>query len=149
MTLANILVHPLWNTVVARVVIAGACHINLERCLETRGSIDAAGRYVAAGIVSPKGPAGSMILFHGCLVHASGSNLSPWDRVSVYLSLCAVSNHIRRFKRPEYLAHRDFTPIECLPDDCLLREYPVELPWRDGMPASALETSSDELKLAA
>ncbi|HEX6723051.1 MAG TPA: phytanoyl-CoA dioxygenase family protein, partial [Burkholderiaceae bacterium] len=48
------------------------------------------------GIVSPTGPAGSMILFHSCLVHASGSNLSPWHRVSVYLSLCAVSNHIRR-----------------------------------------------------
>ncbi len=64
------------------------------------------------GIVRPKGPAGSMILFHSCLVHASGSNLSPWNRVSVYLSLCAVSNHIRRFKRPEYIAHRDFTPIE-------------------------------------
>jgi ectoine hydroxylase len=73
------------------------------------------------GIVAPKGPAGSMILFHSCLVHASTSNLSPWNRVSVYLSLCAVSNHIRRFKRPEYIAHRDFTPIECLPDDCLLR----------------------------
>ena len=79
-----------------------------------------------------------MILFHGCLVHASSCNLSPWNRVSVYLSLCAVSNHIRRFKRPEYIAHRDFTPIECLPDDCLLKDYPVELPWKDGMPASAL-----------
>jgi ectoine hydroxylase len=90
-----------------------------------------------------------MILFHGCLVHASGSNLSPWDRVSVYLSLCAVSNHIRRFKRPEYIAQRDFTPIACLPDDCLLKSYPVELPWKDGMPASALATSSDELKIAA
>src|SRR5664279_1722468 len=101
------------------------------------------------GIVSPKGPAGSMILFHGCLVHASGSNLSPWDRVSVYLSLCAVSNHIRRFKRPEYIAHRDFTPIACLPDDCLLKDYPVELPWKSGMPASALETSLDKLKIAA
>jgi ectoine hydroxylase len=101
------------------------------------------------GIVSPHGPAGSMILFHGCLVHASGSNLSPWDRVSVYLSLCAVSNHIRRFKRPEYIAHRDFTPIDCLPDDCLLKPCAVELPWRDGMPASALETSSDPLPLAA
>ena len=67
-----------------------------------------------------------MILFHGCLVHASGSNLSPWNRVSVYLSLCAVSNHIRRFKRPEYIAHRDFTPIECLRDDCLLRDDPVD-----------------------
>ncbi len=36
------------------------------------------------GIVSPKGPAGSMILFHSCLVHASGSNLSPFNRVAVY-----------------------------------------------------------------
>src|SRR6267143_2574449 len=39
------------------------------------------------GIVAPKGPAGSMVLFHSCLVHASTSNLSPWNRVSVYLSL--------------------------------------------------------------
>jgi len=101
------------------------------------------------GIVAPKGPAGSMIVFHGCLVHASGSNLSPWNRVAVYLSLCAVSNHIRRFKRPEYIAHRDFTPITTLPDDCLLKNYPVELPWKNGMPASALETSTDDLKLAA
>ena len=106
----------------------------------------------AGGIVSPKGPAGSMILFHSCMVHASGSNLSPWNRVAVYLSLCAVSNHIRRHQRPEFIAHRDFTPIECLPDDCLLKDYPVELPWKDGLPASALETSSvpfDELKQAA
>jgi ectoine hydroxylase len=52
----------------------------------------------------------------------------------VYLSLCAVSNHIRRFKRPGYIAHRDFTPIRALPDDCLLREYLVDLPWKDGTP---------------
>jgi ectoine hydroxylase len=97
------------------------------------------------GIVAPKGPAGSMIMFHSCLVHASSSNLSPFDRVAVYLSLCAVSNHIRRHKRVEYIAHRDFTPIECLPDDCLLKDYPVELPWRDGLPASALQTSLEVL----
>jgi len=97
------------------------------------------------GIVSPLGPAGSMILFHSCLVHASSSNLSPWNRVSVYLSLCAVSNHIRRHKRPEYIAHRDFRPIECLGDDCLLREQAVELPWKNGMPASALVTSAERL----
>ncbi|HOY34897.1 MAG TPA: phytanoyl-CoA dioxygenase family protein, partial [Piscinibacter sp.] len=97
------------------------------------------------GIVSPQGPAGSMILFHSCLVHASTSNLSPWNRVSVYLSLCAVSNHVRRFKRPEYIAHRDFTPIECLPDDCLVKPYPVDLPWKNGMPGSALVTSSEPI----
>ena len=93
------------------------------------------------GIVAPKGPPGSMILFHSCLVHASTANLSPWNRVSVYLSLCAVSNHIRRFKRPEYIAHRDFTPIACLPDDCLLRDYPVLLPWKDGTPTETLRSA--------
>ena len=91
------------------------------------------------GIVAPKGAPGSMILFHSCLVHASTSNLSPWNRVSVYLSLCAVSNHIRRFKRPEYIAHRDFAPLRCLPDDCLLKDYEVALPWKDGTPEEALK----------
>ncbi len=103
----------------------------------------------AGGIQSPKGPAGSMILFHSCLVHASTSNLSPWNRVAVYLSLCAVSNHIRRHKRPEYIAHRDFTPIRCLPDDCLLNDYPVDVPWKQGLPASALVTSDVPFDTAA
>ena len=92
-----------------------------------------------AGLVAPKGPAGSMILFHSCLVHASGANLSPWHRRTVYLSLCAVSNHIRRFKRPAYIAQRDFEPIQCLPDDCLLKDYAVALPWANGAPATALQ----------
>ncbi len=138
--------YPLWtvnNELIAQLV---------ERA-GGKGSYDADGKPVGGGgIVSPKGPAGSMILFHSCLVHASTSNLSPWNRVSVYLSLCAVSNHIRRFKRPEYIAHRDFTPISMLPDDCLRVPYPVDLPWKNGMPASALVTSSepfDQIKQAA
>jgi len=103
---------------------------------------DSIGKLVGrGGIISPKGPAGSMILFHSCLVHASTSNLSPWNRVSVYLSLCAVSNHIRRFKRPAYIAHRDFTPITCLPDDCLIKEYAVDLPWKNGTPEEALKSA--------
>jgi len=97
------------------------------------------------GLVCPKGPAGSMILFHSCLVHCSGSNLSPFNRTSVYLSLCAVSNHIRRFKRKEYIAHRDFTPIECLPDDCLTKDYDVDLPWQKGIPDTAFKTSLDQI----
>jgi ectoine hydroxylase len=95
------------------------------------------------GLVAPKGPAGSMIMFHGCLVHASTANLSPWDRWNVYLSLCAVSNHIRRFSRPGYIAHRDFTPIQALPDDCLLRDYPVDLPWKNGTPAEELRALAE------
>jgi ectoine hydroxylase len=71
------------------------------------------------GIVAPKGPAGSVLIFHCNLVHASPGNISPFGRTIVYLSLCHVENHIRRFKRPEWIAHRDFTPIEALADDCL------------------------------
>jgi ectoine hydroxylase len=71
------------------------------------------------GIVAPKGPPGSVLLFHGNLVHASGSNLTPWSRWVLYLSLNRCDNAIRRFKRPTWIAHRDFTPIEMLPDDCL------------------------------
>jgi ectoine hydroxylase len=40
-------------------------------------------------------------------------------RTIVYLSLCEVSNHIRAFNREEWIAHRDFTPIQALEDDCL------------------------------
>ncbi|MGE0116708.1 MAG: phytanoyl-CoA dioxygenase family protein [Dongiaceae bacterium] len=72
------------------------------------------------GIVAPKGPPGSMLLFHGNLVHASGSNLTPWSRWILYLSLNRCDNAIRRFKRPTWIANRDFTSIETLPDDCLL-----------------------------
>lgn len=81
------------------------------------------------GIVAPKGPPGSMLIFHGCLVHGSPSNMSPWNRVIVYLSLCAVSNHITKFTRPAYISHRNFTPITTLPDDCLLRSDVQALPW--------------------
>ena len=74
------------------------------------------------GIVAPKGPPGSALLFHGNLVHASGSNLTPWSRWIVYLSLNRCDNAIRRFKRPTWIANQDFTPIDMLPDDCLLQQ---------------------------
>ena len=65
--------------------------------------------------------------------------------ISVYLSICAVSNHIRRFKRKEYIAHRNVAPIKCLPDDCLIKDYDVELPWEKGVLNSAYQTSLAEL----
>ena len=76
------------------------------------------------GIFSAKGKAGSVLMFHGNLVHASSPNMSPWGRTVVYLSLCHVDNHIRRFKRPEWIAHRDFAPIEPLSDNCLTESMP-------------------------
>jgi ectoine hydroxylase len=71
------------------------------------------------GCVAPTGPAGSMLMFSSLLVHASPANISPFGRTIVYLSLCHVDNHIRAFNREEWIAHRDFTPIEALSDDCL------------------------------
>ena len=73
------------------------------------------------GIVAPTGKPGSLVMFHGNLVHASPPNLTPWPRKIVYLTLCAVSNHITKFNRPEFIAHRDFTPIEPADEGALLR----------------------------
>jgi ectoine hydroxylase len=73
------------------------------------------------GIVSPVGEAGGLLMFHGNLVHGSAGNITPYPRKIVYLTLNAVSNHIRTPTRPEFIAHTDFTPIETVPDDALIR----------------------------
>jgi ectoine hydroxylase len=72
-----------------------------------------------SGIVAPTGKPGSMLMFHGNIVHASPPNMTPYPRKIVYLTLCAVSNHITKFNRPEWIAHRDFSPIAPLEDDTL------------------------------
>jgi ectoine hydroxylase len=72
------------------------------------------------GIVAPTGKPGCVLMFHGNLVHASAPNITPYPRRIVYLTLCAVSNHIRKPTRPDWIAHRDFTPIEPVADDALL-----------------------------
>ena len=72
------------------------------------------------GIVAPTGKPGSVLMFHGNLVHASAPNITPYPRKIVYLTLCAVSNHITKFNRPEFIAHRDFTPIQQVRDDALI-----------------------------
>jgi ectoine hydroxylase len=72
------------------------------------------------GIVAPTGKAGGMLMFHGNLVHGSAGNITPYPRRIVYLTLNAVSNHIVKPTRPEWIAHRDFSPIEPGTDDELL-----------------------------
>jgi ectoine hydroxylase len=73
------------------------------------------------GIVAPTGKPGSMLMFHGNLVHGSAGNITPYPRKIVYLTLNAVSNYIRKPTRPEFIAHRDFTPIEPVDDDALIQ----------------------------
>jgi ectoine hydroxylase len=73
------------------------------------------------GIVAPTGKPGGVMMFHGNLVHGSAGNITPYPRKIVYLTLNAVSNHIRRPTRPDWIAHRDFTPIVPVADDALAR----------------------------
>jgi ectoine hydroxylase len=72
------------------------------------------------GIVAPTGKPGGLLLFHGNLVHGSAPNITPYPRKIVYLTLNAVSNYIRTPTRPDWIAHRDFAPIEPADDGALL-----------------------------
>ena len=54
------------------------------------------------------------------MVHGSAGNITPYPRKIVYLTLNAVSNHIRTPTRAEYIAHTDFRPIEPCEDGALL-----------------------------
>ena len=66
----------------------------------------------SAGIVSPKGPAGSVLFFECNLMHGSSSNISPWPRSNIFLVYNSVENSLRvpycgRRPRPEYIASRE------------------------------------------
>lgn len=73
------------------------------------------------GIATPTGKAGGVLMFHANLVHGSAGNITPYPRRIVYLTLNAVSNAIAKPTRPEFIVHRDFTPVKAADDDALLR----------------------------
>lgn len=73
------------------------------------------------GLIAPTGKPGTVLMFHGNLVHGSSGNITPFPRKIVYLTLNACSNHIRKPTRPEFIAHQDFTPIKACADDALLQ----------------------------
>ena len=73
------------------------------------------------GIVTPTGKAGGVLMFHANLVHGSSGNITPYSRRIVYLTLSAVSNAIQKPTRPEFIAHRDFTPVRKNPPTALQR----------------------------
>ena len=72
------------------------------------------------GMVSATGKKGTVLIFFDNLVHGSPNNMSPWDRAIFSLIVNPVSNAYRHPTRPDFKHHRDLTPIESLPDDCLL-----------------------------
>ncbi|HEY3897781.1 MAG TPA: phytanoyl-CoA dioxygenase family protein [Chthoniobacter sp.] len=75
-----------------------------------------------SGIVAAKGAPGFVVLFHGNTLHASAGNLSPVDRLSIFISYNPVANALRPIEnpRPTFISERDFTPAVPLPNDALL-----------------------------
>jgi ectoine hydroxylase len=67
----------------------------------------------ANGIVAAKGLAGSVLLFHCNVLHASSANASPWDRRTIFVSYNRVSNALADVEspRPSFLANRTFEPL--------------------------------------
>ncbi len=84
-----------------------------------------AARVAETGLVAATGPAGTGLVFGDVLVHASPSNLSPYDRRIFSLILNPVSNAQTKLERPDHIHHRDFTPVAPLADDCLAEPAPA------------------------
>jgi ectoine hydroxylase len=73
------------------------------------------------GIAAPKGPAGSVLFFDANIVHASPSNLSPFDRAVAFVTYNSVENIPAPVEkpRPDFLVDRQVAPIVPLGDDAL------------------------------
>ena len=71
-------------------------------------------------LYSPKGPAGSVWMFHCNLVHASNANISPTRRALCTICYNRTDNLPSTYARPEWEAHSDFTLVQSLEEDCLV-----------------------------
>jgi len=67
------------------------------------------------GLVSAKGPPGTVLIFGDSLVHSSSLNMSPWPRTIFSLILNPVANAPTCRQRPDHQHHRDLAPITPLP----------------------------------
>ncbi len=63
------------------------------------------------GLISPKGPAGTVLLFGDAVVHASPPNMSPWPRRIFSLIVNPISNRQTTDRRADHFHHRDATPL--------------------------------------
>lgn len=69
-----------------------------------------------SSVAAPKGPAGSILLFHPNTLHGSSPNMSPFDRNLVIATYNSTENRPAEVAnpRPWFLVSRDFTPISPL-----------------------------------
>ena len=77
------------------------------------------------GLVSAKGPPGTVLVFGDTLVHGSSLNMSPWPRTIFSVILNPVANALTRHRRPDHQHHRDLTPVVPAADNCLLAVGPI------------------------
>jgi len=70
------------------------------------------------GMVSPKGPAGTVVLFHPEIVHGSAVNISPFSRNLLIVTYNETSNLPRPSgaPRPSHLVGRDTEPLVATTD---------------------------------
>jgi len=68
------------------------------------------------GIVSVKASEGSVVFFDGNMVHASPSNISPFDRTIIIITYSSVKNKPKLPKnpRPDFLVSRDYRPLKII-----------------------------------
>jgi ectoine hydroxylase len=68
------------------------------------------------GMCSPKGSAGTVVLFSAEVVHGSSTNMSPFPRSLTIVSYSDVQNVPRGELRPDYLVGHDTAPLQLGPD---------------------------------
>jgi ectoine hydroxylase len=68
------------------------------------------------GLVSPKGPAGSVLMFHPNILHSSAANISPFRRAMLMFVYNGVGNspHAVAEPRPAFLADPDIVALQPL-----------------------------------
>ncbi len=71
------------------------------------------------GLIAPKGNAGTVLFFHGNLVHGSATNMSPFDRMLILVTYNSIENIPADVAnpRPDFLACREPQPVALRSDD--------------------------------
>lgn len=75
-------------------------------------------------ITSIKGSPGTVLFFHGNLVHASSVNISPFDRTLAFVTYNSIKNVLQPLPDPppEYIANHDFRPLVPFSKDNVLTD---------------------------
>ena len=71
----------------------------------------AARRQSDHGIVAATGGRGTALIFFDTTIHCSPANFSPWKRSVFSMIVNPISNAYRNAQRPDYLHHKDLTPV--------------------------------------